>query len=78
MEQATTLWVVLPQVLLIPAGSTITSEHRWCLVAHYRSEEEYAHLVPFVEAKGEVVSRTIIPSRKATRRYLTQSQGAEG
>jgi hypothetical protein len=30
----------------------------------------YAHLVPFVEDEGEVFLKTIIPSRKATRKYL--------
>lgn len=31
---------------------------------------EYAYLVPFVETKEEVLLKTIIPSRKATRKYL--------
>ena len=33
---------------------------------------DYAYLVPFVEDKGseDVFLKTIIPSRKATRRYL--------
>ena len=30
----------------------------------------YAYLVPFVESDKEVFLNTIIPSRKATRRYL--------
>jgi uncharacterized DUF497 family protein len=30
----------------------------------------YAYLVPFVETEKEVVLKTIIPSRKATKRYL--------
>lgn len=30
----------------------------------------YAWLVPFVESGDEVFLKTIIPSRKATRRYL--------
>lgn len=30
----------------------------------------YAYLVPFVETEDEVFLKTIIPSRKATRRYL--------
>jgi uncharacterized DUF497 family protein len=30
----------------------------------------YAHLVPFVEDEFEVFLKTIIPSRKATRKYL--------
>lgn len=31
---------------------------------------DYAYLVPFVESEEEVFLKTIIPSRKATRRYL--------
>jgi uncharacterized DUF497 family protein len=30
----------------------------------------YAYLVPFVESDAEVFLKTIIPSRKATQRYL--------
>jgi len=29
-----------------------------------------AYLIPFVETENEVVLKTIIPSRKATRKYL--------
>jgi uncharacterized DUF497 family protein len=32
--------------------------------------EEYAYLVPFVESEDKVFLKTIIPSRKATKRYL--------
>ena len=32
--------------------------------------EGYAYLVPFVEDEREVILKTIIPSRKATRDYL--------
>ncbi len=32
----------------------------------------YAYLVPFVETATEVFLKTIIPSRKATRDYLTK------
>ena len=31
---------------------------------------EYIHLVPFVEDKEYVFLKTIIPSRKATKKYL--------
>ena len=31
---------------------------------------DYAYLVPFVESEYEVFLKTIIPSRKATKRYL--------
>lgn len=32
--------------------------------------ENYAYLVPFVETEYEVFLKTIIPSRKATKKYL--------
>ena len=32
--------------------------------------EEYAYLVPFVESEDKVFLKTIIPSRKATKKYL--------
>lgn len=31
---------------------------------------DYVYLVPFEETESEVVLKTIIPSRKATKRYL--------
>jgi uncharacterized DUF497 family protein len=30
----------------------------------------YAYLVPFIETESEIFLKTIIPSRKATRKYL--------
>lgn len=32
--------------------------------------EDYVYLVPVIETENEVVLKTIIPSRKATKRYL--------
>lgn len=32
--------------------------------------DEYAYLVPYVENEQEIFLKTIVPSRKATRRYL--------
>ena len=32
--------------------------------------DEYVYLVPYVEDKNEIFLKTIIPSRKATKRYL--------
>jgi len=32
--------------------------------------EDYAYLVPFVESEAEVFLKTIIPSGKATKKYL--------
>lgn len=32
--------------------------------------DNYAYLVPFVESEKEIFLKTIMPSRKATKRYL--------
>jgi len=32
--------------------------------------EEYIHLVPYVESDTELFMKTIIPSRKATKKYM--------
>ena len=32
--------------------------------------EEYVYLVPFVDREDEIFLKTIIPSRKATKKYL--------
>ena len=37
--------------------------------------EEYVFLVPFVEDEKIVFLKTIIPSRKATKRYLEKGDG---
>jgi uncharacterized DUF497 family protein len=34
------------------------------------SSHNYAYLVPFVESEEEIFLKTIIPSRKATKKYL--------
>jgi uncharacterized DUF497 family protein len=36
--------------------------------------EDYAYLVPFVEDGHEIFLKTIIPSRKATKKYLKGSK----
>jgi hypothetical protein len=36
--------------------------------------ENYAFLVPFVETENEIFLKTIIPSRKATRKYLKEDK----
>ena len=36
--------------------------------------DEYVYLVPFIEDEYEVFLKTIIPSRKATKRYLKGSE----
>jgi hypothetical protein len=35
--------------------------------------ENYAYLIPFVESPDEIFLKTIIPSRKATKQYLENS-----
>ena len=35
--------------------------------------DNYIYLVPFIEAESEIFLKTIIPSRKATRKYLKGS-----
>jgi len=37
--------------------------------------EGYAYLVPFVESKEEIFLKTIIPSRKAMKQYVGESDG---
>ena len=37
------------------------------------SIDNYAYLVPYVENEGELFLKTIIPSRKATQRYLGEN-----
>lgn len=36
--------------------------------------DDYVYLVPFIEDEQEVFLKTIIPSRKATRKYLKGSE----
>jgi uncharacterized DUF497 family protein len=36
--------------------------------------DNYAYLIPFVEDEREIFLKTIIPSRKATRKYLKGSE----
>ncbi|EKD51959.1 MAG: hypothetical protein ACD_62C00150G0001 [uncultured bacterium] len=35
---------------------------------------DYAYLVPFVETENEILLKTIIPSRKATKNYLSEDE----
>ena len=36
--------------------------------------KDYAYIVPFVESESEVFLKTIIPSRKATRAYISTGE----
>jgi uncharacterized DUF497 family protein len=40
--------------------------------------EDYAYLIPFVETEYEMILKTIIPSRRATRKYLRRKTGRGG
>ena len=44
---------------------------------HVVAMEGYAWLVPFVETEDEVFLKTIIPSRKATRTYLSEARNEQ-
>lgn len=45
---------------------------------HAIAIEEYVYLVPFVETENEVFLKTIIPSRRATRRYRGDADDEAG
>jgi uncharacterized DUF497 family protein len=36
--------------------------------------DNYAYLVPFVETEDEIILKTVIPSRKATHKYLKENE----
>jgi hypothetical protein len=38
----------------------------------------YAYLVPFEESDSEVFLKTVIPSRKATKKYLPSKESPDG
>ena len=40
--------------------------------------QDYAYLVPFVESETEVFLKTIIPSRKGTKKYLRPKEPRDG
>lgn len=60
----------------------IQQEHILAIIEHPNQERytnqkmfilninDYAYLVPFVESEQDVFLKTIIPSRKATKKYL--------
>jgi hypothetical protein len=37
--------------------------------------EDYAYLVSFIESEEEIFLKTILPSRKATKQYIGDSDG---
>jgi len=52
-------------VIKHPNTSNYPNQHMFILEI-----DNYAYLVPFVENNSEIFLKTIIPSRKATRKYL--------
>ena len=41
---------------------------------HFVKEiNNYIYLVPFIETENEIFLKTIIPSRKATKKYMEES-----
>jgi uncharacterized DUF497 family protein len=37
----------------------------------------YAYLIPFVETDGEIFLKTVIPSRSATKKYISKGKSDE-
>ncbi|OGS37376.1 MAG: toxin [Elusimicrobia bacterium RIFOXYB2_FULL_49_7] len=56
------------QVLNIEENPNKEKYHGQCM--YIIEIDGYAYLVPFVENEEEIFLKTIIPSRKATRKYL--------
>ena len=52
-------------VIKHPNPSKYSNQHMYIIEI-----DNYAYLVPFVENDNEIFLKTIIPSRKATRKYL--------
>ena len=50
-------------------GSGVHLNHRYCVCLF----DDYAHLDPFVETADRLLLKTIIPSRKAARRYIWET-----
>lgn len=48
-----------------------TKPHQQIYVVEFN---DYVYLVPFVEAENEIFLKTIIPSRKATKKYLKKEK----
>ena len=54
--------------LLDITANTAKYPHQKVFIVEFNN---YVYLVPFVESKEEVFLKTIIPSRKATKKYLS-------
>jgi len=57
----------LDYIALVEHWNTIRYPHQWIYVLEI---EGYAYYVPFVETDDEIFLKTLIPSRKAKKRYL--------
>ena len=51
-----------------PSKTRYPNQRIWIVSLH-----GYAHMVPFVETDDEIFLKTIMPSRKATKRYLNEA-----
>lgn len=47
-------------------------KHQFQFIVELR---DYVHIVPFVEKENEIFLKTIIPSRKMTKKYLMKGDG---
>ena len=52
---------------VIKHPNTSRYHNQWMFIVEI---EKYAYLVPYVENEKEIFLKTIIPSRKATKKYL--------
>jgi hypothetical protein len=53
---------------LLDVISSPTHDHQHCFVLNIN---DYVYIVPYVQAQNEVFLKTIYPSRKHTKYYLT-------
>lgn len=67
LERAADMIVKADYIALVQHWNTIRYPHQWVFVLEING---YAYYVPFVETDERIFLKTIIPSRKAKRRYL--------
>lgn len=66
-ERAAEKIVQLDSIALVEHWNRILYPHQWVYVLEI---DGYAYYVPFVESEDEIFLKTMIPSRKAKKRYL--------
>jgi hypothetical protein len=67
LELAAEMIVRADYIALVEHWNTVRYPHQWVYVLEING---YAYYVPFVETDEQIFLKTIIPSRKAKRRYL--------